>query len=67
MTEQDWSWAENHNAYRDEEIKMMLLSRRVRNSKNPFVPQSANWYRFEQGIKEYRALAGIGNLELLKE
>lgn len=67
MTEDDWTYAFNTNIYRDEEIKAMLYSKRVRNSPNPFVPQSANWYRFKQGLKEIEEIANERCNDQIKE
>lgn len=68
MTEDDWTWALNHDAYRDEAIMAFTLSPKLVAKGNPYEPQSANWYRWEKGIRERNeTLSGIGNLDLLKE
>jgi hypothetical protein len=67
MTEDDWIWAYNMDAYRDESIMAFTLSSKLVAKGNPYEPQSANWYRWEKGIRERNAtLSGVGNLDLLK-
>lgn len=67
MTEDDWTFAFTENTYRDEMIMAGTLSPKLVARGNPYPHKSANWYRWEKGIRERNAiLSGVGNLEILK-
>ena len=53
MTEFDWTWAHNMNAFLDEAVMALTIPTEARAAGNPFEHHSVSWYRWEKAIKQY--------------